>query len=187
MTRGWALPAMLLLAGCGGSRGAAEFGAATALECAPFAREMTGIALRGDAAGWWDQAGDRYARGQRPVPGGVLVFRRSDRLAAGHVAVVTRVVSEREILVAQANWVRRRITRDEPVVDVSARGDWSQVRVWWTPAAALGTGVYPTYGFIAPGAPGRAESANRLQAASGLAMSSGRISGVDAPIRRDDG
>ena len=127
------------------------------------------MALYGDAAGWWDQAAGRYARGQRPTPGGVLVFRRSARLEAGHVAVVTGVASEREITVTQANWVRRRVTRDT-VVDVSPDGDWSQVRVWWAPSAALGAGVYPTYGFIAPLAPSARASVNRLQAIPGLAM-----------------
>ena len=139
------------LPGCGsGSRVAGSVGAATSLECAPFARRETGIALYGDAAAWWDQAAGRYARGPDPVPGGVLVFRRSGRLPHGHVSVVTEVVGAREIRVAQANWVRGRITRDEPVVDVSARGDWSAVRVWWAPGGALGGAVYPAYGFIAP-------------------------------------
>lgn len=151
MTRAWALLGLLLLSACGpGPRGGGSgVGAATSLECAPFAREATGIQLYGDAASWWDQAEGRYSKGQDPVAGGVLVFRRSGRLASGHVSVVSRVVSAREILVTQANWVRRRVTRDEPVVDVSPRGDWSAVRVWWAPAGALGTGVYPTYGFIA--------------------------------------
>jgi len=52
--------------------------------------------------------------------------------------------------VTQANWVHRRITRDEAVLDVSPGNDWSRVRVWWAPSRALGTTVYPTYGFIAP-------------------------------------
>lgn len=149
MTRACLLLVLLMLAACGSGPRVTGPGAATSLECAPFAREATGIQLYGDAASWWDQAEGRYARGQEPVPGGVLVFRRSGRLASGHVSVVSRVVSAREILVTQANWVRRRVTRDEPVVDVSARGDWSAVRVWWAPTGALGTGVYPTYGFIA--------------------------------------
>lgn len=149
MTRAWMLLGLLLLSACGSGPRVAGLGAATSLECAPFAREATGIQLYGDAASWWDQAEGRYARGQDPVPGGVLVFRRSGRLASGHVSVVSRVLSAREILVTQANWVRRRVTRDEPVVDVSPRGDWSAVRVWWAPVGALGTGVYPTYGFVA--------------------------------------
>jgi surface antigen len=137
----------LLLAACGGGRLAGE---ASGLECAPFARAATGIALYGDAADWWEQAAGRYGRSSEPVPGGVLVFARSGRLPAGHVAVVRALVSAREIRVDQANWVHHRITRDEPVIDVSAANDWSAVRVWWAPVDALGASVYQTYGFITP-------------------------------------
>jgi len=84
------------------------------------------------------------------VPGGVLVFRRSGRLPSGHVSVVGDLVAAREIRVTQANWVHRRITRDEPVIDVSPGNDWSQVRVWWEPSRSLGSSTYATYGFIAP-------------------------------------
>ena len=144
----------LTLQGCGSSRvagPAVSVGAATSLECAPFARQATGLQLFGDAAGWWDQAAGRYDRGATPVAGGVLVFRRSGRLPSGHVSVVTRVISGRQIMVTQANWVRRRITRADAVADISPRNDWSLVRVWWAPSNSLGTGAYPTYGFIAPG------------------------------------
>ncbi len=154
MGRRWApsgLLAALLLSACGsGPRVFPAAGASTSLECAPFARQVSGIQLYGEAYSWWDQAAGRYARGTEPVPGGILVFRRGGRLGSGHVSVVGRVVSAREITVTQANWVHRRITRDEPVLDVSARNDWSAVRVWWAPTGALGRTVYPTYGFIAP-------------------------------------
>lgn len=146
-----AVLAALALAGCGGSRGSGSAGASTSLECAPFARQVSGIQLYGDAYSWWDQAAGRYDRSSEPVPGGVLVFRRTGRLGSGHVSVVNRQVSGREITVTQASWVHRRITRDEPVVDVSAGNDWSAVRVWWAPSRSLGSTVYPTYGFIAPG------------------------------------
>ncbi len=155
MGRRWAALGLLaasLLPGCGaGSRVAASVGASTSLECAPFARQVSGIQLYGDAYSWWDQAAGRYARGTEPAPGGVLVFRRSGRLESGHVSVVDRVVSAREITVTQSNWVHRRITRGDLVLDVSDRNDWSAVRVWWAPIGALGGTVYPTYGFIAPG------------------------------------
>ncbi len=144
---------LFALAGCGsGSRGPVRGGgASTSLECAPYARQVTGIALYGHAADWWDQAAGQYPRGRAPVEGGVLVFRRAGRLPYGHVSVVARQVSSREIRVEQANWVHRRVGRDEPVVDVSPRNDWSQVRVWWAPSGGLGTTVYATYGFIGPG------------------------------------
>ena len=142
---------LALLSGCGSSMHGGSGGASAALECAPFARRVTGIQLYGDAHTWWDQAAGRYERGAEPVRGGVLVFRRSGRLAHGHVSVVSDVVSSREIRVTQANWVHHRIGRDEPVVDVSPGGDWSLVRVWWAPSRAMGTAAYPTYGFISPG------------------------------------
>ncbi len=150
----WATLGLLaasLLPGCGaGPRVAASVGASTSLECAPFARQVSGIQLYGDAYSWWDQAAGRYARGTEPAPGGVLVFQRGGPLESGHVSVVDRVVSAREITVTQSNWVHRRITRSDLVLDVSDRNDWSAVRVWWAPIGALGGTVYPTYGFIAP-------------------------------------
>ena len=152
MVRLVAAAALLGLAGCGGSGGyAAVSGEPAAVECAPFARQETGIQLYGDAASWWDQAEGRYERQAEPVEGGVLVFRRSGRLPYGHVSVVAQRVSDREIRVTQANWVHHRITRNEPVLDVSPGNDWSRVRVWWAPSNGLGSTVYPTYGFIAPG------------------------------------
>ena len=33
-------------------------------------------------------------------------------------------------------------------VDVSAAGDWSQVKVWYAPQGGLGTTPYPARGFI---------------------------------------
>ena len=146
--RAGALLGLLVLAACGsGGTGA---GASTALECVPFARQVSGIQLYGDAHTWWDQAAGQYDRGTEPVQGGVLVFRQTGRLGHGHVSVVSEVVSGREIRVTQANWVHRRIGRDEPVVDVSPAGDWSAVRVWWAPSRSLGVTTYPTYGFISP-------------------------------------
>lgn len=136
----------LLLSACGSGRGSTS----TSLECVPYARQLSGIQLYGDAHTWWDQAPGKYHRSSQPMPGGVLVFRRTGRLESGHVSVVRQVVSDREITVSQANWVRRRITRDEPVVDVSPGNDWTAVRVWWEPSRSLGTSTYPTYGFIAP-------------------------------------
>src|SRR5512147_593422 len=92
-----------------------------ALECVPFARERSGVQLYGAAADWWPKAGGRYLRTRAPVVGSVLVFRRSSRLSNGHVAVVTRVLSERRILVTHANWVHHRVSEDVPVIDVSPR------------------------------------------------------------------
>jgi surface antigen len=78
----------------------------------------------------------------------VLVFQRSDRLPSGHLAVVSSVLSNRELLVTHANWVPDRITNDQPVLDVSPANDWTDVRVWWPPVHGWGRTVYPTDGFI---------------------------------------
>jgi surface antigen len=133
------------------------------LECAPFARALSGMNLQGPAADWWEEAAGRYSRASTPAVGAVLIFRRTSRLPEGHAAVVSRLVSEREILVTQANWVPHRVTEDMPVVDVSAANDWSAVRVWWPPSGRLGGGRYPTWGFIVPDQP---TSRERLAAAT---------------------
>ena len=151
----WPVGAVLLLAaavsGCGSAPPLISSGGSSeAIECAPYARQASGIQLYGDAAAWWDEAAGRYARSDQPQPGAVLVFRRSGRLPYGHVSVVKGLSSGREIIVTQANWVHHHIARGEPVVDVSPGNDWSAVRVWWAPSGQLGTTVYPTFGFVGP-------------------------------------
>ena len=80
----------------------------------------------------------------------MLVFKRKRR-GRGHLAVVTRVVSDREIVVSHANWLNRgRIHLNTPVRDESANNDWSKVRVWYTPGRVWGRSIYHTYGFIYP-------------------------------------
>ena len=147
----------LALAACGSGGGASRagdyVGGAASVECAPFARALTGISLSGAAADWWRQADGRYTRSQTPSVGSVLVLRRSGRLPSGHVAVVSQVLSRRRIMVTQANWVHHRVTEDQPVIDVSENGDWSAVRVWWPPSGQMGTGDYPAFGFIRPDRP----------------------------------
>jgi surface antigen len=125
----------------------------TGLECVPFARQMSGIQIYGNAWTWWDQAADRYEEGARPQVGAVLVFRPHGVMKLGHVAVVSKIVSSRILMVSHANWsriggVRGQIERDVTLVDVSAENDWSQVRVWWSDHRGLGTTAYPVYGFI---------------------------------------
>jgi surface antigen len=118
-------------------------------QCAPFAREISGIAIRGDAGTWWGQAAGRYERGNSPRVGAVVAFAPTSRMRVGHVAMVSRIVSEREVLLTHANWSRRGgIETDVRAVDVSAAGDWSQVKVWYAPQRGLGTSSYPVNGFI---------------------------------------
>lgn len=127
-----------------------HFGIATNLTCVPYAREVSGVDLHGDAYRWWREAAGVYPRVHYPRIGAVLVFKPRGPMRVGHVAVVTAVRSEREILVTQANWLPGRIEYGVPVVDVSSCNDWSYVRVWYAPVHGLGSTIYPTYGFILP-------------------------------------
>jgi hypothetical protein len=118
------------------------------LFCAEYARARSGLAMFGDAKYWWTRAKSLYARASSPVENAVLVFKATSRLKLGHVAVVTHIVSNREIRVDQANWQNHgEIDHATPVMDVSARNDWSQVRVWDMKSGQFGR-VYPVSGFI---------------------------------------
>jgi len=69
----------------------------------------------------------------------------------GHVAYVSAVLSDREILVDHANWANDgAIHLQAPVRDVSPRNDWSEVRVWHMGSGQLGSRAYPVRTFIAP-------------------------------------
>jgi surface antigen len=116
------------------------------LWCVPFARTVSGVDIRGNAHTWWGKAKGVYERGHEPRVGAVIAFSASRAMRNGHVGVVSKVVSDREILVDQANWERNRVTQDTLVVDVSSKGDWSQVKVA-NPAGSLGR-VNPVSGFI---------------------------------------
>ena len=122
-------------------------------QCVPFARAASGIQIYGDAWTWWDQAEGRYARGHRPRPGAVVVFARSGRLPLGHVAVVSRVVEPRVVMLTHANWSRLNGERghaeqDVTLFDVSPDNDWTEVKVWYRDADGLGGTIYPVDGFI---------------------------------------
>lgn len=122
------------------------------LFCVEYARARSGLAVFGDAKHWWERAKNLYARVSHPVEEAVMVFSGSKRLRKGHVAVVTDIVSPREIIVDQANWQNHgEIDHDTPVLDVSKNNDWSLVRVWDIPSGTFGARVYPISGFIAKG------------------------------------
>lgn len=132
--------------------GTVQVAEARYLQCAPFAREVSGIDIHGNANTWWSQAAGRYERGQAPVQGAVMAFKAVRSMPVGHVAMVSKIVSDREVLLTHANWSRRGgIERDVRAVDVSPAGDWSQVRVWYAGNRDLGTTVYPLAGFIYSG------------------------------------
>ncbi|MBH1992058.1 MAG: CHAP domain-containing protein [Sphingomonadaceae bacterium] len=130
---------------------AAPAWASAVLQCVPYARIVSGVALRGDALTWWEQAENRYKRGNRPEKGAVLAFRPNGPMVLGHVAVVSRVLDDRRVLIRHANWsVPGAIEEDVLTIDVSPDGDWSQVRVWNSPTNQMGARMNPTYGFIYP-------------------------------------
>ena len=132
-------------------------------QCAPYAREISGIQIRGNANTWWSQAVGRYERGDAPKVGAVLAFEPTSRMRVGHVAMVSDVVNDREVLLTHANWSRRGgVETNARAIDVSAAGDWSEVRVQY--GRAMGTSTYPTKGFI---------YADRPSAVEGLAATTG--------------
>lgn len=126
-------------------------------QCVTYARTITDVSIRGNANTWWEQAAGRYERGKNPAAGAVLAFKSIPGMRAGHVAVVTEIVSPRELIVNHANWtVRGGVERNARVVDVSDAGDWSAVKVSY--GSGMGTRVNPTFGFIYPGAAGQEEA-----------------------------
>ncbi len=125
------------------------------LQCVPYARAVSGIAIYGDAHTWWGQAKDAYKRGNIPRVGAVLAFIPYGKMKLGHVASVSAIVDSRTILISHANWstiggVRGHIETNVKAIDVSANNDWSRVRIWYSPLAQLGATEWPVYGFIYP-------------------------------------
>jgi hypothetical protein len=124
-------------------------------QCALFAREFTGINIRGDAWSWWNLATtQQYPHSDVPKAETILVLRATPQLKLGHVGIVKKVIGPREILITHANWGNddptRRIVHDSTaVVDVSPDNDWTQLRFFNAPAHAFGK-VYAAYGFIYP-------------------------------------
>ena len=127
-------------------------------QCAPYARQISGIEIRGNADTWWGQAAGRYERGHAPKVGAVLAFAATHRMRVGHVAMVSKVVSDREVLLTHANWSHPgQVEAGVRAIDVSPNGDWTMVRVWYAPQGSLGTSAYPTRGFIYSGQAPRGE------------------------------
>jgi hypothetical protein len=125
------------------------------LQCVPYARALSGVSIYGDAHTWWDKAEGTYGRGNAPKVGAVLAFPPHGNMRLGHVAAVRRILDDRTIIISHANWstiggVRGHIEEDVRAIDVSEDNDWSRVRVWYTPNAALGSTEWPAHGFIYP-------------------------------------
>ena len=142
------------------SRGGVEL--APYLQCVPYARQVSGIALYGDAYTWWDQAEGRYARGNEPRVGAVMAFASHRNMELGHVATVARVIDRRTVLLDHANWSpingrRGQVESGVRAIDVSPDNDWSAVRVWYDPLQAVGNTAWPVHGFIYSDRPHRAK------------------------------
>ena len=121
------------------------------LQCVAYARQASAVQLSGNARDWWGHAEGVYARGNAPRKGAVLAFRATHAMPIGHVAVVSKVIDERHVLISHANWSRPgAVEKGVMAVDVSDAGDWSQVRVWYGPTASLGLRPSPAFGFIYP-------------------------------------
>lgn len=131
------------------------------LQCVPYARQVSGIELYGDAHTWWYQAEKRRMhRGKQPTQGAVFVLAKSGKLKHGHVAVVRHVISPRMIEVAHANWGRNGIGQGYVyeamrVKDISQHNDWSKVRFWNPDINDFGL-PYSAKGFIYKGKPTQA-------------------------------
>src|SRR5215475_464693 len=67
------------------------------IQCVPYAREHSNVNIRGDAYTWWDQAAGRFKRSGKPSEGSVMVLTGYSGPEHGHLAVVRKVVSSREI------------------------------------------------------------------------------------------
>ena len=114
---------------------------------------FSGIEIRGNAHTWWEQSAGRYHRSSRPEVGAVLVFKSfgTGGMRLGHVATISEVLNNREVLITHANWTGKgEVDTNVRAVDVSPSGDWSRVRVWYPPVNDLGRTAYPAFGFIHP-------------------------------------
>ncbi|MBO9448096.1 CHAP domain-containing protein [Ruegeria sp. R14_0] len=116
--------------------------------CVPYARDLSGIEIRGNAKDWWGKAHNIFQRGNEPVVGAVMSFRATRGMPLGHVAVVSGVLTEREVVVNHANWHRNKVSLKMGVKDVSQNNDWTLVRVESHPGR-YGS-FYPVNGFIYP-------------------------------------
>jgi hypothetical protein len=123
-----------------------------AMQCVPYARAHSGVAIFGDAWTWWDKAAGKFARSSSPVLGSVMVLGGYAGPNRAHLAVVSAMDSEREIRVDHANWFNDgSVLTDDPVQDVSDNNDWSAVKIWNPRTKAWGVKVYHVEGFIGPG------------------------------------
>lgn len=122
--------------------------------CVPFARNLSGVEIHGNARTWWKQAQADFPVSHAPELGAVMAFAPTSAMPLGHVGVVSAVEGDRKIRIDHANWHRNEVSLNMSVIDVSKNNDWSRVRVETYPGA-YGS-VYPINGFILPDSPTQA-------------------------------
>jgi len=132
-----------------GAGGASVIENGPPVQCAAYARDHSQVKLFGDAYTWWDQAAGKYPQSALPQTGAVMVLTGYAGPARGHVAVVRKIVSPREIRVDHADWLNDgAVYLDDPVQDVSRWNDWSVVRVYNIKTGSWGAKTYAVQGFI---------------------------------------
>lgn len=125
-----------------------RYGGGSVIQCVAFARSASEIQLSGNAGTWWNKAEGIYSRGHTPQANSILSFRSTRRMPMGHVAVVTKVIDSRTVMIDQSHWAQRGISRNTPVIDVSPNNDWTAVRVATNGDKSNFGSIYPTHGFI---------------------------------------
>lgn len=121
------------------------------IQCAPYARQHSKVALYGDANTWWDQAKGRYARRDYPTLGAIMVLYQYAGPSRAHVAVIRNIDSDFEIRVDHANWLNDgRIYLADPVRDTNRDGSWQSVNVYNMQTGHWGSRTYAVQGFIGP-------------------------------------
>jgi surface antigen len=134
---------------------------ALAVDCVQYVKSSSSFGLSGNAWSWWNHAAGVYERGNQPRLGAVLVFERTRRMPAGHLALVAGVIDSETVLIDHANWSvlgggDGRIRRGVPAVDCSLHHDWSAVCVWNSEFRSFGH-PYAIAGFIYADDPGPAQ------------------------------
>lgn len=148
------------------------------LQCVPFARERSGVAIRGNANTWWKQAAGSFVRVKAPAVGAVVVM----NTRRGHVGVVTKIVDKRTVIIDHSNWLSSgQIYLDQPVMDVSANNDWSKVVVWHPNLGKYGKRALTVSGFIVD-APARGNSTVYASLADVPASMAGDVQYAEAVI-----
>ena len=128
---------------------------ALAVDCVQYVKSSSNFDLSGNAWSWWSHAAGLYERGNEPRLGAVLVFDRTRRMPAGHVALVSGIIDDDTVLIDHANWSATgggdgRVRRGVLAVDCSVHHDWSAVCVWNAEFQSFGH-PYAIAGFIYPG------------------------------------